>query len=54
MTEEGLNAKLPIIEWFDIEKRMAIVARMTEDRPHFEIKKPTDPPRNESEDEGKL
>jgi hypothetical protein len=54
MTEEGLNARLPIIEWFDIERRMAIVARMTADRPHFETKKPTDASRNESDDEGKF
>jgi hypothetical protein len=51
MTEEGLNAKLPIIEWFDIERRMVIIARMTADRPYFET---TDSPRNESKDEEKL
>jgi hypothetical protein len=54
MTEEGLNARLPITEWSDIERRMAIVARMTADRPHFENRLPTDSPRNESDDEGKL
>jgi hypothetical protein len=54
MTEEGLNDRLPITEWFDIERRMAIVARMTADRPHFETKMPTDSPRNESDEEEKL
>ncbi|MGD9381553.1 MAG: hypothetical protein PVI03_03840 [Candidatus Thorarchaeota archaeon] len=54
MTEEGLNHRFPITEWFDIERRMAIVARMTADRPHFETRKLTNSPRNESEDKGKL
>ncbi|MFX0055364.1 MAG: hypothetical protein ACFFAX_10675 [Promethearchaeota archaeon] len=51
MTEEGLNAGLPITEWFDIERRMAIVARMSADRPYFET---TDSPRNESDEEENL
>ena len=51
MTEEGLNARLPIAEWFDIERRMAIVARMTADRPYFEITKPTGSPRNDDDEE---
>ncbi|MFW9911744.1 MAG: hypothetical protein ACFFEU_04700 [Candidatus Thorarchaeota archaeon] len=53
MTGEGLNARLPITEWFDIERRMAIVARMTADRPYFETTDPTGSPRNDDDDEEK-
>jgi len=51
MTEEGLNDRLPITEWFDVERRMTIVARMTSDRPYFET---TDSPQNESDEEENL
>ncbi|MFW9802372.1 MAG: hypothetical protein ACFFFC_06960 [Candidatus Thorarchaeota archaeon] len=51
---EGLAAGLPITEWYDIERRMAIVARMTADRPYFEATRLPESPRNESEEEEKL
>ena len=36
MEEEKQNRqKIPIREWFDIERKMAIIARMTADRPLF-------------------
>ncbi|MHA2378142.1 MAG: hypothetical protein ACXADS_02620 [Candidatus Thorarchaeota archaeon] len=36
MTEDRtLDIKLPIAEWDDVERRMAIVARMTADRRYF-------------------
>ena len=54
MTEEGLNARLPITEWYDIERKMAIVARMTADRPFFESIKSKNSPRNKDKDEEKL
>ncbi|MFW9846207.1 MAG: hypothetical protein ACFFD6_05640 [Candidatus Thorarchaeota archaeon] len=54
MTEEGLDARLPIAEWDDIERRMAIVARMTADRPFFESTTSENSSRNKSKDEEKL
>ncbi|MFX0107325.1 MAG: hypothetical protein ACFE7R_03510 [Candidatus Hodarchaeota archaeon] len=51
MTEEGLDARLPITEWCDIERRMAIMARMTADRPHFETSKTERSPHSNTRDE---
>ncbi|MFW9886797.1 MAG: hypothetical protein ACFFER_01360 [Candidatus Thorarchaeota archaeon] len=54
MTEEGLNAGLSITEGYDIERRMAIVARMTADRPYFEATRLPESPQSGDEDEEKL
>jgi uncharacterized protein YerC len=47
MTEdEALDIRLPIAEWNDLERRMAIVARMTADRPYFNEKIETESPQS--------
>ena len=33
--EKQKREKIPIRQWFDIERNMAIIARMTADRPLF-------------------
>lgn len=52
MTEDiTLDIRLPIAEWDDIERRMAIVARMTADRPYFNELSETESPQNDSDQE---
>ncbi|MFW9944350.1 MAG: hypothetical protein ACFFB7_05075 [Candidatus Sifarchaeia archaeon] len=48
-----LDIRLPIAEWDDIERRMAIVARMTADRPHFNELNKTESPQNDDVQEEK-
>jgi uncharacterized protein YerC len=47
MTEdEALDIRLPIAEWNNLERRMAIVARMAADRPYFNEKIETESPQS--------
>ncbi len=48
-----LDMKLPIAEWDDIERRMAIVARMTADRSYFNESNETESSQNDDAQEEK-
>ena len=48
-----LDMKLPIAEWDDIERRMAIVARMTADRSYFNELNETESSQNDDVQEEK-